>query len=177
MRLRHRRTLALCAAAALALAAPAVAAAHGSGHDDHHGKGLRSVKRIVVIYEENHSFDNLYGGWEGVNGRANADAAHTTHPRLLPFSGIQVTSRLVRSSGEAAISSSAIGGRATASSRPTGTATPKPASCSRRTAEPSGVVPLPPRAAMDAQFARLAETLAVGRRLGRENQRTQHCQC
>ena len=70
MRLTHRRTLALCAAAALALAAPAVAAAHGSGHGhgDHHGKGLRAVKRIVVIYEENHSFDNLYGGWEGVNG-------------------------------------------------------------------------------------------------------------
>ena len=70
MRLTHRRPLALCAAAALALAAPAVAAAHGSGHghDDHHGKGLRAIKRIVVIYEENHSFDNLYGGWEGVNG-------------------------------------------------------------------------------------------------------------
>ena len=32
----------------------------------------------MVIYEENHSFDNLYGGWEGVNGLANADAAHTT---------------------------------------------------------------------------------------------------
>ena len=78
MRLTHRRTLALCAAAALALAAPAVAAAHGSGHDDHHGKGLRSVKRIVVIYEENHSFDNLYGGWEGVNGLRRADRAHTT---------------------------------------------------------------------------------------------------
>jgi len=31
----------------------------------------------VVIYEENHSFDNLYGGWEGVNGRANATAAKT----------------------------------------------------------------------------------------------------
>jgi acid phosphatase len=30
-----------------------------------------------VIYEENHSFDNLYGGWEGVDGLANADAAHT----------------------------------------------------------------------------------------------------
>ena len=27
------------------------------------------VNHIVVIYEENHSFDNLYGGWEGVNGR------------------------------------------------------------------------------------------------------------
>jgi acid phosphatase len=83
MRLTHRRPLALCAAAALALAAPAVAAAHGSGHghgghDDHHGKGLRGVQRIVVIYEENHSFDNLYGGWEGVNGLRRADPAHTT---------------------------------------------------------------------------------------------------
>jgi len=39
---------------------------------------LSKVKHIVVIYEENHSFDNLYGGWDGVNGRANADAAHTT---------------------------------------------------------------------------------------------------
>jgi acid phosphatase len=38
---------------------------------------LRKINHIVVIYEENHSFDNLYGGWEGVNGRANADAAHT----------------------------------------------------------------------------------------------------
>ena len=31
----------------------------------------------MIIYEENHSFDNLYGGWEGVNGLANADPAHT----------------------------------------------------------------------------------------------------
>src|SRR6266567_297814 len=38
---------------------------------------LSKINHIVVIYEENHSFDNLYGGWEGVNGRANADAAHT----------------------------------------------------------------------------------------------------
>ena len=79
MRLTYRRPLALCAVAALALAAPAVAAAHGSGHghDDHHGKGLRAIKRVVVIYEENHSFDNLYGGWEGVNGLRRADPAHT----------------------------------------------------------------------------------------------------
>ena len=80
MRLTYRRLLALGAVAALALAAPAVATAHGSGHghDDHHGKGLRAIKRVVVIYEENHSFDNLYGGWEGVNGLRRADAAHTT---------------------------------------------------------------------------------------------------
>src|SRR6266508_2027124 len=80
MRLTHRGPLALFAAGALLLAAPAVAAAHGSGHGhgDHHGKGLRGIQRIVVIYEENHSFDNLYGGWEGVNGLRRADPARTT---------------------------------------------------------------------------------------------------
>ena len=41
-------------------------------------KDLAKINHIVVIYEENHSFDNLYGGWEGVNGLAKADAAHTT---------------------------------------------------------------------------------------------------
>src|SRR5215471_7255907 len=38
---------------------------------------LAKIRYIVVIYQENHSFDNLYGGWEGVNGRANAGPAHT----------------------------------------------------------------------------------------------------
>src|SRR4051794_13436156 len=42
------------------------------------GDRLAQVDHIVVIYQENHSFDNLYGGWEGVRGRAAADAAHTT---------------------------------------------------------------------------------------------------
>ena len=40
-------------------------------------------KNLVVIYEENHSFDNLYGDWgrvggQVVNGLQNATAAHTT---------------------------------------------------------------------------------------------------
>ena len=44
---------------------------------------LGNFKHIVVIYEENHSFDNLYGLWGDVNGQhliglADADAAHTT---------------------------------------------------------------------------------------------------
>src|SRR5256714_10350973 len=43
-----------------------------------HATPLSKTQHFVVIYEENHSFDNLYGGWEGVNGRANAGAAHTT---------------------------------------------------------------------------------------------------
>jgi len=51
-----------------------VVTAGAKGRDDKLGK----INHIVVIYEENHSFDNLYGGWEGVNGRANADAALTT---------------------------------------------------------------------------------------------------
>ena len=38
---------------------------------------LTRITHIVVIYEENHSFDNLYGGWEAVNGRTRADQAHT----------------------------------------------------------------------------------------------------
>jgi phospholipase C len=38
---------------------------------------LARIQHIVVIYEENHSFDNLYGSWEGTNGTANADPAAT----------------------------------------------------------------------------------------------------
>jgi phospholipase C len=44
---------------------PAVAAA---GRDD--TSRPSHVKHLVVIYEENHSFDNLYGGWGSVNGEA-----------------------------------------------------------------------------------------------------------
>src|SRR5437868_13282901 len=65
---------ALVCAAALAVAAVTVAGAGAGRGDDQLGK----INHIVVIYEENHSFDNLYGGWEGVNGLANADAAHTS---------------------------------------------------------------------------------------------------
>src|SRR5881398_765213 len=39
--------------------------------------GLGNINHIVVIYEENHSFDNLYGGWERVNGLSHASAANT----------------------------------------------------------------------------------------------------
>src|SRR4051794_28843434 len=41
------------------------------------GDQLQKINHIVVIYEENHSFDNLYGSWEGVRGLNDADAAHT----------------------------------------------------------------------------------------------------
>jgi acid phosphatase len=65
---------ALVALACIGLVAIVVTGGAGAarGNDQ-----LQKINHIVVIYEENHSFDNLYGGWEGVNGLANADAAHT----------------------------------------------------------------------------------------------------
>ena len=70
------RCVPLLALAVVALMAPSAAASAG-GHQDG-GKALKKIRHFVVIYQENHSFDNLYGGWEGVDGVADADAAHTT---------------------------------------------------------------------------------------------------
>jgi acid phosphatase len=61
-------------AAAVAALSVLVGATSSSASADR----LSRINHIVVIYEENHSFDNLYGGWEGVNGLAAADPAHTT---------------------------------------------------------------------------------------------------
>ena len=63
----------LVAVAGLVVAFTATGGAGAARGDDQLGK----IQHIVVVYEENHSFDNLYGGWEGVNGLSNADAAHT----------------------------------------------------------------------------------------------------
>ncbi len=70
MRLMPSRRLALSAATLAALLTPAVAQAHS-----HHAAA--DIGHVVVIYQENHSFDNLYGRWEGVRGVADADRAHT----------------------------------------------------------------------------------------------------
>src|SRR5436190_2053815 len=74
MRFRKLVGRAAIVAAATGLLALAAAGGAGAGRG---GDQLGKIQHIVVIYEENHSFDNLYGGWEGVNGRANADALHT----------------------------------------------------------------------------------------------------
>ena len=65
----------LLALAVIVLLAPS-AAASGGRHDDD-GTALKKIRHFVVIYQENHSFDNLYGGWERVDGVSEADAAHT----------------------------------------------------------------------------------------------------
>ncbi len=68
-----RRFSALAAAGAVALVALVVAGGAAANPNSDANK-LRTIGHIVVIYEENHSFDNLYGGWEGVRGLADADA-------------------------------------------------------------------------------------------------------
>jgi acid phosphatase len=82
--MRRMRTLGISAAAVLAVGA--VTGAASASADRHGGKGPTVVghyKHLVVIYEENHSFDNLYGTWGSVNGQrvdglAGADQLHTT---------------------------------------------------------------------------------------------------
>jgi phospholipase C len=69
--------LTLCAAALAVVALSGGSALAGGGKSKGDEKKLQEIKHIVVIYEENHSFDNLYGGWEGVNGLGSADTAHT----------------------------------------------------------------------------------------------------
>src|ERR1700693_4833231 len=73
----RRGRVVLVVAAGIAIAAISASGAAGAKHDDGSAKKLDKIQHIVVIYEENHSFDNLYGGWEGVNGRSNAAAART----------------------------------------------------------------------------------------------------
>jgi acid phosphatase len=89
--------VAICAAASLAISPLVISSAAASDshsqqrgdrshhRGDHHGRhhGLPGgYKHLVVIYEENHSFDNLYGMWGAVNGRRvtgtpDATLAHT----------------------------------------------------------------------------------------------------
>jgi acid phosphatase len=71
----QHRTIAV-AAAVVSIAGLAAVPATSYASDDR-GGGLSGIKHIVVIYQENHSFDNLFGGWEGVNGLSHA-AGRTT---------------------------------------------------------------------------------------------------
>ena len=65
--MRHRRLLVALSAAALAATALAPAAS-ASARGGHRGPEVAGFKHLVVIYEENHSFDNLYGDWGRVGG-------------------------------------------------------------------------------------------------------------
>ena len=59
-------------ALALALLLAGCAAGTGPATDSAAAARMARVKNVVVIYAENHSFDNLYGLFPGANGIANA---------------------------------------------------------------------------------------------------------
>src|SRR5215470_16560035 len=63
--------------AALAAAALLSACATQSASDDF-GARAGKIQNVVVIYAENHSFDNMYGMFPGANGVANATPAQYT---------------------------------------------------------------------------------------------------
>ncbi len=75
-----------------AVAAAALAGCATTGNEPHRA-GLDRIEHIVVIYAENHSFDNMYGMFPGANGVANATPEQMTQldhdgtplPRLPPI--------------------------------------------------------------------------------------------
>jgi acid phosphatase len=71
-----RRSL---SAASAVLLGVTIAAGPAAGAAAHRGGGLDGVDHVVVLYLENHSFDNLFGGWERVRGLAR-------HPDRTPRS-------------------------------------------------------------------------------------------
>ncbi|HEY0451687.1 acid phosphatase [Actinophytocola sp.] len=76
--------------------ASTVVAADAQSGDTGHG-GRHRIDHIVVIYEENHSFDNLFGGWERVDGLPGANpqkqvATDGTPLACLPQNDVNLTS-------------------------------------------------------------------------------------
>jgi phospholipase C len=77
-----KRILGLVALAATLITA-GMGAAAANATTKTYATSLSSYKHLVIIYQENHSFDNLYGNWGSVNGQTvnglqNATAAETT---------------------------------------------------------------------------------------------------
>ena len=67
----------LCVSLVTFLIVVSIPIARGAASNGHGSDRLARINHIVVIYQENHSFDNLYGSWEGVNGLSSAPPART----------------------------------------------------------------------------------------------------
>src|SRR4051794_10977775 len=86
------------------VAAVPLAAPTSAGRPHRRAPRVLGYEHLVVIYQENHSFDNLYGSWgrvgrNRVDGLARADAARTTQLtqagtpyRCLPQNDVNLTS-------------------------------------------------------------------------------------
>src|SRR5438132_11406977 len=67
-----RRTFSLLALAAASMASPALAQPAGPPP-----AGLGQIEHIIVVYLENHSFDNLFGTFPGASGLLQGRAKAT----------------------------------------------------------------------------------------------------
>ncbi|MDP9220512.1 MAG: alkaline phosphatase family protein [Actinomycetota bacterium] len=81
--MRKLSVLAAAATGIMVVGSLTSAAAAGSGRSAAGPKVFGQYRHLVVIYEENHSFDNLYGEWgsvgrQQVDGLSSADQLHTT---------------------------------------------------------------------------------------------------
>jgi len=91
-----RRLMAYAAGSAMVMAAgpiftaTAVAAERQSESDI---GALAGINHLVVIYDENHSFDNLYGSFPGANGISRASATSKTQVTLagVPYTTLPQT--------------------------------------------------------------------------------------
>src|SRR6476659_4164839 len=87
----QRRWMAIVGASGVIGALALSAAVPADAKDDHGRSG--SIKHIVVLYQENHSLDNLYGTWAAVNGDAVEGVAQATlgHTVQVGQSGVPYT--------------------------------------------------------------------------------------
>jgi len=81
-----RRVFICAAMVALPFTAVSTIPASAAGQSS----GLASIQHLVVIYEENHSLDNLYGLWPGVDGLA-APASATPNQTQVDQAGAAYT--------------------------------------------------------------------------------------
>ena len=83
MDVQLRRRVAGAAAAALGIATVVAGGDHRAAASPRetaggHAAGLAGINHIVMIYEENHSYDNLFGLWESTDGLANEPGPDNT---------------------------------------------------------------------------------------------------
>src|SRR5207253_5930621 len=80
-----RRLMAYAAGSAMVMAAGPIltATAFAAERQSESDIGaLAGINHLVVIYDENHSFDNLYGSFAGANGISRASATSKTQVTL-----------------------------------------------------------------------------------------------
>lgn len=82
---------------------PASGWAYPDNNDDAFERGVKKIKHIVVIYQENWSFDSLYGDFPGANGldNASADSLNQVDRTGTPYSSLLGANNFVRISSAA----------------------------------------------------------------------------